>query len=142
MRDTVEASSRESTLGLSSGLLGLDFCLLLGRLLGLALGGIGGAGGGLGLRVGRLGRGPQGEVVAQQLHDERAVAVRLLRERVKLGDGVVESLLGQVAGTVGRVQDFVVEDREVESQTEADGVGRGELRLGDVGGALYFEQPR
>lgn len=30
--------------------------------------------------------------------------------------------LGKVAGLLGRVQDLVVEDREVESQTKPDGV--------------------
>jgi hypothetical protein len=41
-----------------------------------------------------------------------------------------------VACAVGGVQDLVVEDGEVEGKTEADGVGRGELSLGDVGSAL------
>jgi hypothetical protein len=70
------------------------------------------------------------------LHDECAVAVGLLRQRVELGNGIVESLLGKVARTVGRVQDLVVEDGEVEGQAEADGVGWGQLSLGDVGGIL------
>ncbi len=116
---------------LGSGLVGLGL-LLLGGLV-LLLGGLGG-GAALGLAV--VGRGPEGEVVAQELHDEGAVAVRLLRERVELGDRVVEGLLGQVAGAVGRVEDLVVEDREVEGQTQADGVGGGQLGLGDIGGAL------
>jgi MFS-type transporter involved in bile tolerance (Atg22 family) len=41
-----------------------------------------------------------------------------------------------VAGTVGRVQDFIVEDREVERKTKADRVSGGQLGLGDIGGAL------
>jgi hypothetical protein len=41
-----------------------------------------------------------------------------------------------VAGAVGRVQDLVVEDGEVEGKAEADGVRRGELGLGNVGGVL------
>jgi hypothetical protein len=41
-----------------------------------------------------------------------------------------------VACTVGRVQDLVVEDREVEGKTQADWVGWGELGLGNVGGVL------
>ena len=36
--------------------------------------------------------GPQGEVVPQQLHDERGVLVAVLVQGVQLGDGVVESL--------------------------------------------------
>ena len=50
--------------------------------------------------------------------------------------GRFEGLLGKVASTVWRVEDLVVEDGEVESETKADGVGRGQLGLGDVGGAL------
>jgi hypothetical protein len=88
------------------------------------------------IRLTAVGGGPQGEVVAQELHDKRAVAVRLLGEAVELGDGVVEGLLGKVAGAVGGVQDLVVEDREVEREAEADGMGWGELGLGDIGGVL------
>ncbi len=40
------------------------------------------------LHVGR----PEREVVAQELHDERAVLVRLLPQRVQLCDGLVEGL--------------------------------------------------
>lgn len=42
----------------------------------------------LGLRV----RCPEREIVAQQLHDQRAILVRVLVERVELGDRVVECL--------------------------------------------------
>ena len=42
-----------------------------------------------------------------------------------------------MARAVGRVQDLVVEDREVEGETQADGVGGGELGLGNVGGVLW-----
>ncbi len=41
-----------------------------------------------------------------------------------------------MAGTVGRVENLVVEDAEVEGQTETDGVGRGELSLCNVGRIL------
>lgn len=116
-------------------LLGLSF-LLLGRSgLALGLGGVTLGGRGL-LRLGGVRRRPEGQVIAQELHDERAVAVRLLGKRVKLGNSVVKGLLREVASTVGRVKDLVVEDGEVQGETEADGVGRRELRLGDVGGAL------
>ena len=73
-------------------------------------------------------RGPEREVVAQQLHDQRRVLVRVLGERVQLCDCVVERLLGQVARALRRVHDLVVEDRKVERQAEADRVGRGQLR--------------
>ena len=90
--------------------------------------------GGLGLSA--LGRGPEGEVIAEELHDEGAVTVRLLGERVELGDGIVESLLGEVACTVWGVQDLVVEDGEVEGETKADWVSWGELGLCNIGRVL------
>jgi hypothetical protein len=65
----------------------------------LLLGGLAGSTGSLTITT--VGRGPEGQVVAQQLHDESAVAVRLLRKRIELGDSIIESLLGQVAGAVG-----------------------------------------
>ena len=36
--------------------------------------------------------GPEGQVVTQQLHDQRRVLVTVLVEGVQLGDGVVERL--------------------------------------------------
>jgi hypothetical protein len=81
-------------------------------------------------------RRPESQIVSEQLHDQCAVAVRLLGERVELGDCIIESLLGKVAGTVGGVEDLVVEDGEVQGKTEADWVGWGELSLGNIGGVL------
>lgn len=118
-------------------LLGLGLLSLLGGLGSLALLLLGGVGTS-GLALGAVGRGPEGEVVAEELHDQGAVAVRLLRQRVELGNGIVEGLLREVASTVGRVQDLVVEDGEVESKTQADGVSGSELSLSDVGSALWL----
>lgn len=41
-----------------------------------------------------------------------------------------------MASTVGRVEDLVVEDGEVKRESEADGVRRGKLGLGDVRSVL------
>ncbi len=41
-----------------------------------------------------------------------------------------------MASLVRRVENLVVEDREVEGKSEADGVGRGELGLSNLGGSL------
>jgi hypothetical protein len=122
----------ESRLGLrgSSGSL-LCLLLLLGGLL-LILGGLGGST----LTLSVVGRGPEGKVVTEELHDQSAVTVRLLRQRVELSNGIIKGLLGKVASTVGRVEDLVVEHGEVQGETEADGVSGGELGLSDVGGAL------
>ena len=53
-------------------------------------------------------------------HDEGAVFVGLLAQGVQFGDGIVEGLFGEVACSVGGVQDLVIEDREVEGEAEAD----------------------
>lgn len=49
-------------------------------------------------------------------------------------------MLGQVARALGRVENLVVEDGEVEGEAEADGVGRGQVDEGDVLGGLVGEQ--
>ena len=123
--------------GSGSGSRGL-LALLLNGGGGLSLGGLLLLGGGrvAGLSLVAVRRCPEGEVVTEELHDEGAVAVGLLAEAVELGNGVVEGLLGEVAGTVGRVEDLVVEDGEVEGETETDGVSGSELGLGNVGGVL------
>lgn len=41
-----------------------------------------------------------------------------------------------MASLVGRVEDLVVENREVEGQSETDGVGWRKIGLGDLGGIL------
>ena len=48
----------------------------------------------------------------------------------------IADLLGQLAGLVGGVEDLVVEDREVESQTESDRVSRLHLALADLKSVL------
>lgn len=100
--------------------------------------------------VGKGGRTYQ--IVTEKLHDEGGVLVALLREGVELcdsvsnvrvlaqathtGNSVVESLLGELASLVGRVQDLVVEHGEVQRKTEADGVGGGQAAGSDLGGGL------
>ena len=109
----------------------------LGSLLALGLSGRSVSSGSLGGLLGILHvRGPEGKVVTEELHDEGRVLVALLGEGVELGDGVVEGLLGEVASAVGAVQDLVVEDREVEGKTQADGVGGGQLGDGNVRSSL------
>lgn len=44
---------------------------------------------------------PEGQVVPEELHDQRRVLVALLGKRVELSDSVVKSLLGKVACSVG-----------------------------------------
>lgn len=83
-------------------------------------------------------RCPQRQVVAEKLHDSSAVLVLLLIKVIKLGDGIIECLLSHGAGSLWLLEDLVVEDREVEGESEADWVGWLESvrLLGDLLGLL------
>merc|ERR1712025_967911 len=72
-------------------------------------------------------RGPQSQIITQQLHDERGVLVRIFRHIVKLGNSVLEGSAGHLACLIWVAKNFIVEDREVEGQTQADGVGHCKL---------------
>ena len=56
----------------------------------------------------------------------RLYLVRVLGKSVELGDGVVESALGERARFLGLVLDLKVEHRVVEREAEADGMRRRE----------------
>jgi len=51
-----------------------------------------------------------------------SVTIKELEKEEFTSNGIVESLLGKVAGLVGRVQDFIVENGEVKGKTKADWV--------------------
>mmetsp|Transcript_10739 Transcript_10739/g.24196 ORF Transcript_10739/g.24196 Transcript_10739/m.24196 type:complete len:282 (+) Transcript_10739:135-980(+) len=91
------------------------------------------------LRVLHVAR-PEGEVVPEQLHDERRVFVRLLAQRVQLRNRLVERLLRQVARALGTVQNLVVEDAEVERKAEANRVRGREVHERNVLRSLVREQ--
>jgi hypothetical protein len=55
-----------------------------------------------------------------EYHDECAILVRLFTQCVQFGDGIVECLFGKVTRSVGRIQDLVIEDGEVEGETKAN----------------------
>lgn len=80
-------------------------------------------------------RGPQSEVVSEQLHDKGGVLVTLLTQRVQLSNRIIKRLLRQLTCLLGTVEDLVVEDREVERQSESDGVGGWQL-AGGMGARL------
>ncbi len=74
----------------------------------------------------------------------RALQFRHVRNHSRLGahgrvltsNGIIESLLGKVAGLIRSVENLVVEDGEVQGKTKADGVSGRQLSLGDLGGSL------
>lgn len=81
------------------------------------------------------------QIVSQQLHDQCRILVAFLAEGVELGNGVVKCLLGEVTCLIGRVEDLVVEDREVQGETKSDGMGGSKIGLSDLGGSLVrFER--
>ena len=51
-------------------------------------------------------------------------------------NGIIESLFGQLASLVGRVEDLVVEDGEVKGKTKADGVSGGKVLGSDLSGGF------
>ena len=70
---------------------------------------------------------PEGKVIPQQLHDESRILVRLLIEGIKFSNSVIKRRLGNRARTIRRIEDLIVEHREVECKSKANGVGRGKL---------------
>lgn len=50
--------------------------------------------------------------------------------RTQTGNGIIKCLLGKVASLVRGVEDLVIEDREIQSQPEANGVRRCKVRDG------------
>ena len=55
-------------------------------------------------------------------------------------DSIVKRLLSKMACLVGRVEDFVVEDREVQRKTETNGVGRSKIGGRDLSGSFISLQ--
>ena len=76
------------------------------------------------------------QVIPQQLHDQCGILVAFLAQSVELSNRIVESLLGKVASLVGRVEDLVVEDREVEGKAKSDWMSRSKVGLSDLSGGL------
>lgn len=80
------------------------------------------------------------QVVSQELHDECRILVAFLTESVKLGNSIIECLLGKMASLVRGVEDLIVEDREIESKTKSDRVSGSKVGLSDFGGSLVSLQ--
>mmetsp|Transcript_10933 Transcript_10933/g.29224 ORF Transcript_10933/g.29224 Transcript_10933/m.29224 type:complete len:224 (+) Transcript_10933:50-721(+) len=85
--------------------------------------------GGLSCLPALLVRSPERQVVAEQLHDERGVLVRVLCHVVQLRNGILEGGAGHFARLVRIRQDLVHEDRVVQGQAQADGVGHCQVFL-------------
>merc|ERR1712151_724235 len=84
---------------------------------------------GLRFRPSLLVRCPQGQIVAQKLHDERRVFVGVLGDIVKLCDCILKRRARHFACFVWVVEDLVLEDRKVEGKTKPDGMGHCQVLL-------------
>lgn len=81
-------------------------------------------------------RCPECKVIPEELHNEGGVLVAFFAEGIQFGNGIIECLLGKVASTVGRVENFVVEDRKVQGKTKSDWVSSSKLNLCDFSSTL------
>ena len=78
---------------------------------------------------------PESQILLEEFNDGLGIAEVALLELVNLVEGVLEGLVGKVAGSLVVLHDLVVEDGEVEGEAELDGVagGKGDLVGGVVG---------
>ena len=99
-------------------------------------------------------RGPQGQIVSQQLHDQGAVLVAVLVQSVQLSNGIIKCLqktvvtpglsnkmvrgylLSELTRLIRGGHDFVVENREIQSQAQSDGMSGLHGRFCNVEGIL------
>ena len=62
------------------------------------------------------------EVLLEQLNDALGVTEVVLLKLINLVESFLKGLVGELAGGLMVLHDFVVEDREVQGETELDGV--------------------
>lgn len=67
---------------------------------------------------------PKREIISEELHDGRRVAVLFFLEAVQILDCVIKSLLCELASDVWRGENFVVKHRVVQCEAQANGVRR------------------
>merc|ERR1712070_511083 len=66
---------------------------------------------------------PESEIVAQKLHDERGILVRVLSDIVELSNGILERGACHLASLFRVAKHLVLEHREIQGKTQADWVG-------------------
>merc|ERR1740139_434204 len=76
-------------------------------------------------------RRPQGQIIAQQLQDQRGIFVRVLCHVVKLGNCIFESCASHLARLIWIGEHLILEDRKVQCQTQADGMCHSQIGLCD-----------
>jgi hypothetical protein len=79
---------------------------------------------------------PKSQVFLEELDDALGVTEVVFLELVDLVEGILEGLVGKLTGSLVVLEDLVMEDGEVEGETELDGVARGEGDLVSFGVSL------
>jgi hypothetical protein len=69
---------------------------------------------------------PEGQVLLEELDNALGISEVVFLELVDLVESILEGLVGKLASSLVVLHDFVVEDGEVEGETELDGVARGQ----------------
>merc|ERR1719263_2445684 len=70
---------------------------------------------------------PESELLLEELNDRFCITEVVLLEFVNFVEGILEGLVGKIASGLVVLHGFVIEDREVKSKSELDGVARGEV---------------
>ena len=58
------------------------------------------------------------------------------RQRTLTSDSIVKGLLGKVAGLIRRVEDLVVENREIQCKTKTNWMGGSKIRSSNLGSSF------
>ena len=72
---------------------------------------------------------PEGEVLLEEFDDALGVTEVVFLELIDLIKSLLESIIGELTGLGVILEDFVVEDGEVEGKTELDRVAGGKFNL-------------
>ena len=77
-------------------------------------------------------RSPEGQVVSQQLHDQRRILVGVFCNVVKLCNRILKRCAGHLASFIRIIQHLVHEDRVVQGQAKANGMCHQQIFFGHV----------
>ena len=58
------------------------------------------------------------------------------RHKILTSDSIVERLLGKMAGLIGRVEDLVVENREIQCKTKTNRMSGSKIRSSNLGSSF------
>merc|ERR1712183_416476 len=82
---------------------------------------------------------PEGQIVAEQLHDERRILVTVFRHVVKLCDRIFEGGAGHLACLVWVSQHLILKHRVVQSKAKTNGMRYSQVLLSNIRCLLVCE---